>query len=78
MQWPKEKKDKMTNNDVQNITQKNKDRATRIPLKSGGELRCPEGLAIPAQHVTPVMLLKIPTKLMGVKEEPDIILRRKS
>ena len=33
----------MTNNDVQNITQKNKHRATRIPLKSGGELRCPEG-----------------------------------
>jgi len=44
----------MTNNDVQNITQKNKDRATRIPLKSGGELRCSEGLAISAQHVTPV------------------------
>ena len=44
----------MTNNNVQNITQKNKHRATRIPRKSGVELRCSEGLAIPAQHVTPV------------------------
>jgi hypothetical protein len=63
-----------------NITQKNKDRATRTPLQSGGggELRCPEELAIPVQHVTPIVLLKIPTKLMGVKDEPDIILRRKS
>ena len=28
----------MTNNDVQNITQKNKDQTTRIPLKSGVNL----------------------------------------
>ena len=36
------KKDKKTNNDLQlqNITQKTKDRATRTPLKTGGELRC--------------------------------------
>jgi hypothetical protein len=26
--------------DLQNITQKTKDRATRTPLKTGGELRC--------------------------------------
>jgi len=30
----------MTNNDLQNITHKTKDRVTRTPLKTGGELRC--------------------------------------
>jgi len=34
------KKDKRTNNDLQNITQKSKDRATRIPLIPRGKLRC--------------------------------------
>jgi len=34
------KKDKRTNNDLQNITQKTKDRVTRTPLKTGGELGC--------------------------------------
>jgi hypothetical protein len=29
-----------TNNDLQNITQKTKDRATRTSLKAGGELMC--------------------------------------
>ena len=38
----KRKKDNGTNNDLQNTTQKSKDRATRNPLKTGGELRCPE------------------------------------
>jgi hypothetical protein len=33
----KREKDKRTNNDVQNITQKTKDRVTRTPLKTGGE-----------------------------------------
>ena len=37
--WPKEK-DKQTNNDLQNITHKTKNRVTRTPLKTGGELRC--------------------------------------
>ena len=32
-------KRKRTNNDLQIITQKNKDRATRTPLKTWGELR---------------------------------------
>jgi hypothetical protein len=36
----KRQKDKTTNNDPQNITQKTKDRVTRTPLKSGVELRC--------------------------------------
>jgi len=33
------KKDKRIKNDLQNITQKTNDWATRIPLKTGGELR---------------------------------------
>ena len=36
------KRDKRTNNDLQNITQKTKDRATGIVLKTRGELRCSE------------------------------------
>ena len=35
------KKDKRTNNDLQNKTQKTKDRATRTPLKIECELGCP-------------------------------------
>ena len=31
---------KRTNNDLSNTTQKTKDRATRTPLKTGGELMC--------------------------------------
>jgi hypothetical protein len=34
------KKDERTINDLQNITHKTKDRVTRTPLKTGGELRC--------------------------------------
>jgi hypothetical protein len=33
-------KDKMTNNDLQNITHKTKDRLTRTILKTGDELKC--------------------------------------
>jgi len=36
------------------MTQKIKDRATRIPLKSGCELR---KVAVPAPHVTPVVVM---------------------
>ena len=36
------KKDKRTNNDLHNITHKTKDRVTRTPIKTGGELRCSE------------------------------------
>jgi hypothetical protein len=35
-------KDKRTNNDMKNITHKTKDRVTRTPLKTEGELKCPE------------------------------------
>jgi hypothetical protein len=34
------KKDKRTNYDLQNITQKTKDGATGTPVKTGSELRC--------------------------------------
>jgi hypothetical protein len=37
-QWPKEKVQK--DNDIQNTTQKTRDRVTRTPLKNGGKLRC--------------------------------------
>jgi hypothetical protein len=36
----KRKKNKRKKNYLQNITQKTKDRATHIPLKTGGEFRC--------------------------------------
>jgi hypothetical protein len=45
------------NNDIQNITQKTKDGATRAPLKTGGELRYSGRVAVPAPHVAPVVLL---------------------
>jgi hypothetical protein len=37
------KKNKRTNNAIQNITQKTKDRATRTPLKQGMNSGNPEG-----------------------------------
>jgi hypothetical protein len=60
-QWPKEK-DKSTSNDIQNIKQKTKDRATRTPLNAGGELRCSGRLAITATHVATVVLLLLQTR----------------
>ena len=39
----KRKKDKRTNNDLQNTAQKTKDRATRTPLKPGVNSHAPEG-----------------------------------
>jgi len=47
------KKDRTTNNDLQNITQKTKDRAKRITLKIRLNSAAPEGLAVPLLHVTP-------------------------
>ena len=40
----------MTNNDLQNTTQKTTDLETRTPLKPGGELRFSEVQAVPAPH----------------------------
>ena len=50
-------KDKGTKNDLQNITEKTKDRATRALLTSGVNSGAPEGSTVPALYVTPVMLL---------------------
>jgi hypothetical protein len=41
-QKDKKKKDKKTNNDLQNITHSTKDRITRTPQKTGGEVGNPE------------------------------------
>jgi hypothetical protein len=50
-------KRKRTNNDPQSTTQKTKGRATRIPLKTGGELGCSGRVAIPTPLVAPIVLL---------------------
>jgi uncharacterized FlgJ-related protein len=42
------KKDKRTNNNLQNVTQKAKDRVTRIPHKSLADTCAPEESAVPA------------------------------
>jgi hypothetical protein len=47
----------MTNNDLQNTTQKTKDRAIQNPLITGGELGYSEWDAVPAPQVTTVVLL---------------------
>jgi hypothetical protein len=47
----------MAKHDLQNITQKTKHQVTRTPLKPRGEHSCaPDGSAVPAPHVTPVVL----------------------
>ena len=46
-------KRKRTNNDLQNITQKTKDRAPRTTLKPEVKTCNLEGLAVPAPLVTP-------------------------
>jgi hypothetical protein len=51
------KKDKRTNNDLQNITHKTKDGVTRTPLKTGGELRCSERVVVPVSLVAPGVLI---------------------
>ena len=53
----KTKKDKRTNNDLQSTTQKTKDRPARTSLKPGMNSGAPDGLAVPAPLVTPVLLL---------------------
>ena len=49
-------KRKRTNNDIQNITQKTKDRATQTPLKTEDELRYYWIITIAVLLVAPVML----------------------
>ena len=61
MQWPKDTKEvikrKRTNNDLQNITQKTKDGARRIPKKGGFNSSAPERLAVPVPYVNPFIIL---------------------
>jgi hypothetical protein len=53
----KRKMDQRTNNDLQNITQKTKDRVTRTLLKPEVNSGFAEGSTVPAPHVTLVVLL---------------------
>ena len=48
---------KMTNNDLQNITHKTRDRVTQTPLKTGVNSGAPEGSTVPAPLMTPVMFI---------------------
>ena len=51
------KKDKKTNNDLQDITQKNKYRISRTPLNIGSEFRCFGRVGSLCPHVAPILLL---------------------
>ena len=55
---------KRTNNDIQNIIQKTEDRETRTPLKTGVNSCVSKGLAVPAPHVAPVVLLLNDTNII--------------
>ena len=50
------KKNKKTNNDLQSITYKTTDPAIQTQLKQGVSSGAPEGLAVPAPLVTPVVV----------------------
>ena len=52
-QWPKQKRVKNTNNDLQNITQKTKVRVTRVWT--------PDGYAVPDPLLVPTMLYWLQT-----------------
>jgi hypothetical protein len=51
------KKDQMTNKDLENRTQKTKDRTTRIPLKNGVNSAAPGGWAVPAPRAAAIVSL---------------------
>ena len=51
------KKNKKTNNDLQSITYKTEDPAIQTQLKQGVSSGAPEGLAVPAPLVTPIVLI---------------------
>ena len=55
-QWSKEKVQKDKQRSTKH-TYKTKDRVTRTPLKTGGELRCSGRVAVPAPLVAPVVLI---------------------
>jgi hypothetical protein len=55
-QWPKEKVQKDKQRSTKH-TYKTKDRVTRTPLKTGLNPGAPEGRAVPAPLVAPVVLI---------------------
>ena len=55
-QWSKEKVQKDKQRSTKH-TYKTKDQVTRTPLKTGRELTAPEGEAVPAPLVAPVVLI---------------------
>ena len=55
MQWPTEKKDKRTHNELLITTQKTKEQATRTTLKTGGDAS--EGYEVRALQVAPVVVI---------------------
>ena len=67
-QTDKQTKRKRTNKDLQNITQKTKDRATRTPLTTGVNWCAPEGWGVAAPRVAPVLLLTSHDMLRNGKE----------
>ena len=59
------KKGKRTNNDLQNITHKTKDRLLRTPLKTGVNPGAPEELAVPVPLVNIIDVKWYHTSLYG-------------
>ena len=55
----RKKKEKRINNNLQNITQKTKDRAKQTPPNICGDLRFSRRQAVPAPRVAPVVLFSI-------------------
>ena len=55
----RKKKGERINNNLQNITQKTKDRAKQTPPKTCGDLRFSRRQAVPAPRVAPVVLFSI-------------------
>ena len=68
-------KRKGTNNDIQNITQKTKDRATRTSLKTGGELMCSErvGSSCSTYATRRVTLVTNPVTIHGRRKSRILI-----
>jgi hypothetical protein len=56
-QWPKDKGQKDKQRSTKHTYKTTEVRVTRTPLKTGGELRCSERVAVPVPLVTPVVLI---------------------
>ena len=60
---------KRTNNDLQDIAHKTKDRATRIPLKTRGELRCSISVSIYCSTSGTRHVNLVTNPVLGMNEE---------